>query len=245
LGEVESGSQEERNTYRFRERPPAGSKIVELNWRDNSFFPKILNATRLDDLANRPDQYDWVWNGGFRKVVEDGGGRLLLQAAPIGQRTEADCFVPLDPVMQVRAYFDIGGTGARADAVAIWLSVCRAENQRPGLLRGARATLSVHLDWMRSRGWGKAWVILPHEGAAGDKVFATSYESAIREAQFDVLVIPNQGAGAASARIETARRQRTAATRSAGITKRNGTMTGTWGSGQTTIGALTPRTASA
>ncbi len=37
-------------------------------------------------------------------------------------------------------------------------------------------------------------------------MFAASYESAIREAQFDVLVIPNQGAGAASARIETARR---------------------------------------
>src|SRR5215218_7281061 len=66
--------------------------------------------------------------------------------------------------------------------------------------------LSVHLDWMRSRGWGKAWVILPHDGVAGAKVFATSYESAIREAQFDVLVIQNQGAGAASARIETARR---------------------------------------
>ena len=49
-------------------------------------------------------------------------------------------------------------------------------------------------------------MILPHDGAHGDKVFATSYESAIREAGFDVLVIPNQGAGAAPARIETARR---------------------------------------
>ena len=59
---------------------------------------------------------------------------------------------------------------------------------------------------MRSRGWGKAWVVLPHDGAAGDKVFAASYASAIREAQLDVLVIPNQGTGAAKARIETARR---------------------------------------
>jgi hypothetical protein len=49
-------------------------------------------------------------------------------------------------------------------------------------------------------------VILPHDGAHGDKVFATSYERAIREAGFDVFVIPNQGQGAASARIETARR---------------------------------------
>jgi phage terminase large subunit len=40
--------------------------------------------------------------------------------------------------------------------------------------------LSVHLAWLRSRGWVKAWVILPHDGAHGDEVFATSYESAIR-----------------------------------------------------------------
>ena len=37
-------------------------------------------------------------------------------------------------------------------------------------------------------------------------MFATSYESAIREAGFDVFVIPNQGQGAALACIETARR---------------------------------------
>jgi len=53
---------------------------------------------------------------------------------------------------------------------------------------------------------GQAWLILPHDGAHGDKVVATSYESAIREAQFNVLVIPNRVPSAASPRIETARR---------------------------------------
>jgi phage terminase large subunit len=33
---------------------------------------------------------------------------------------------------------------------------------------------------------------LPHDGTRGDKVFATSYESAIREAGFDVLVVPKR-----------------------------------------------------
>ena len=129
--------------------------------------------------------------------------KLLLQAK---EQNRID-FVPLDPLMQVRAYFDIGGTGARADAVSIWIA--QFVGQKINVLDYYEAQgqpLSVHLQWMRSRGWGKAWVILPHDGAHGDKVFATSYESAIREAGFDVLVIPNQGAGAASARIETARR---------------------------------------
>ena len=71
-----------------------------------------------------------------------------------------------DPLMQIRAYFDIGATGAPADPV-VDRDRCRAENERPRLLRGASQPLAVHLD--RSRGWGKAWVILPHDGAQGDK----------------------------------------------------------------------------
>lgn len=187
---------------RFRLNPPEGSKIIELNWTDNPFFPKILNTTRLDDLKNRPDEYEWIWGGAFRTFVRD----AYYSKALIEAKNRID-FVPQDPLMQVRAYFDIGGTGARADAVAIW--VCQFVGQRINVLDYYEAQgqpLSVHLDWLRSRGWGKAWVILPHDGAHGDKVFATSYESAIREAGFDVLVIPNQGAGAAAARIETARR---------------------------------------
>ena len=51
--------------------------------------------------------------------------------------------------------------------------------------------------------------VIPEPIVTGTDVLrrtSTSHESAIREAGFDVLVIPNQGAGAASARIETARR---------------------------------------
>ena len=88
---------------RFREAPPEGSKIIELNWSDNPFFPKILNTTRLDDLKNRPEQYDWVWNGGFRTVVEGAYySKLLLQAKEQGRIG----FVPIDPLMPVRAYFE-------------------------------------------------------------------------------------------------------------------------------------------
>ena len=97
--------------------------------------------------------------------------------------------------------------GARADAISIWIA--QFVGQKINVLDYYEAQgqpLSVHLDCMSSRGWGTAWVILPHDGAYGDKVFATSYESAIREAGFDVLVVPNQGAGAAKARIETPRR---------------------------------------
>ena len=52
----------------------------------------------------------------------------------------------------------------------------------------------------------KARFWLPHDGATHDKVFAVSYESALQEAGYTVTVVPNQGKGAAAARIEAARR---------------------------------------
>jgi phage terminase large subunit len=64
----------------------------------------------------------------------------------------------------------------------------------------------VHVDWLRERGWGKAQIFLPHDGATHDRVYDVSFESAFRAAGFNVEVIPNQGRGAARARIEALRR---------------------------------------
>ena len=66
--------------------------------------------------------------------------------------------------------------------------------------------LATHVAWLRSRGYDGALCVLPHDGAAHDKVYAVSYEGALKQAGFDVRVVPNMGAGAANARIEAARR---------------------------------------
>jgi phage terminase large subunit len=68
--------------------------------------------------------------------------------------------------------------------------------------------LSAHINWLRSKGYGpdRAMIVLPHDGATNDKVYAVSYESALRDAGYSVEIVPNQGKGAAAARIEAARR---------------------------------------
>lgn len=66
--------------------------------------------------------------------------------------------------------------------------------------------LATHVAWMRSKGYEKAQCVLPHDGASNDKVFSVSYESALRDAGFDVRVVPNMGVGAANIRIEAVRR---------------------------------------
>ena len=68
--------------------------------------------------------------------------------------------------------------------------------------------IAAHLNWMRSQGYTpdrcKIW--LPHDGDTQDRVFDVSYRTAFEGADYSVEVIPNQGKGAASMRIEVGRR---------------------------------------
>lgn len=189
---------------RFRLNPPASSKIVEMNWRDNPWFPTTLQAKRLEDKKNRPDQYQHVWEGDFVTVVEGAYYAASLTEAKNEGRIGN---VSRDPLMTIRAIWDIGGTGAKADACSIWIAQFVGREIRVlNYYEAVGQPLASHVQWLRDNGYGKAQIVLPHDGATNDKVYDVSYESALREAGFDVTVVPNQGKGAAAMRIEAARR---------------------------------------
>ncbi len=189
---------------RFRLDPPERSKIVELNWRDNPWFPDVLNRKRIEDQAKRPDTYDHIWEGAFRTVYEGAYYAASLTEAKSKGRIGN---VAADPLMTTRAIWDIGGTGARADACAIWIAQFVGREIRVlDYYEAQGQPLATHVSWLRDNGYGRALCILPHDGVQGDKVFDASYEGALRQAGFEVLVIPNQGKGAAAQRIEAGRR---------------------------------------
>lgn len=50
---------------RFRASQDPRIKIAMVNWRDNPKFPKVLERQRLRDLAERPDEYDHIWEGAY------------------------------------------------------------------------------------------------------------------------------------------------------------------------------------
>lgn len=118
--------------------------------------------------------------------------------------------VAADPLMTFRLFVDIGGTGARADAFTIWAVQFIGTSIRVlDYYEAVGQDLATHLAWCRSRGYttDRAQFWLPHDGATHDKVHSVSYESSLRDAGYSVTVIPNQGKGAASARIEAVRRK--------------------------------------
>jgi len=191
---------------RFREETDPLYNIVEMNWRDNEKFPAKLERERVRDLNNNPEMYDHIWEGGFLKAMAGAYWAKDLLKAKTENRISV---VAEDPLMTHRLFFDIGGTGAKADAVSIWDA--QFVGKQILVLKHYTAVgqpLATHTAWLRNNGLGpdKAQIWLPHDGDTNDKVYDVSYASALKAAGYEVTVVPNQGKGAAMARIESVRR---------------------------------------
>lgn len=185
---------------------PTGSAVVKANWRNNPFFTADLEQERLDCLRQQPEQYDHIWEGGYVTLLDGAYYAKSINEARLAGRIGR---VSPDPLMSYRAFFDIGGTGLRADAVAIWIAQFIGKEIRAlDYYEAVGQPLATHLDWLNGRGYKRerTKIFLPHDGSTNDKVYDVSYESALKAAQYDVTVIPNQGKGAAKQRIEASRR---------------------------------------
>ena len=186
--------------------PPRNSVVVKANWNHNPWFPAVLEDERQDMLDSEPEQYDHVWEGGY-VTVASGAYFAKHLAKARGERRIGR--VAADPLMTVRLFADIGGTGAKADAFVFW--ACQFIGQEIRCIDHYEVQgqpLAAHLDWLRSRDYtpDRAQIWLPHDGDTNDKVYDVSYASALRKAGYHVTVVPNQGKGAASKRIDEARR---------------------------------------
>ena len=117
-----------------------------------------------------------------------------------------------DKLLRTRAYCDIGGVGAKADAFAMW--ICQFVGREVRALNYYEAQgqeLSAHIAWLRSNGYpeGAIDIMLPHDGAAQKGPYAGTWEQAFRDAGYHAETIIGSGSGgsgAASVRIEAGRR---------------------------------------
>lgn len=191
---------------RFYKSTADRTKIVEMNYRDNPWFPAILERQRQKDKVERPHLYGHIWEGEFLTALEGSYfGEYLATAKDEGRIG----FVAEDPNLIIRLYADIGGTGAKADNFVFWAAqFVGTEIRVVNHYEVQGQPIAAHLNWMRSQGYTpdrcKIW--LPHDGDTQDRVFDVSYRTALEGAGYAVEVIPNQGKGAATLRIEAARR---------------------------------------
>lgn len=179
---------------------PSNAQVVRANFSENPWFPDELEQERLDCLRQQPDQYPHIWEGDYVSVA-DGAyfARDLALARSDGRITD----LAVDPVLGVKAFWDIGVR----DATAIWVAQFSGQSIKVlDCYEASGQPLGAHLEWLRSKGYGNALCVLPHDGAKHDAVTAVRFEDHIRAAGFQVQTVANQGKGAAMKRVEAARR---------------------------------------
>jgi phage terminase large subunit len=191
---------------RFRLDPPNNSKIVEMNWRDNPWFTGTLDLERLEDKEKRPHNYEHVWEGGYLEVKESAYYTDNIIKAKEENRWGID--IPEDPLLTIRLWCDIGGTGAKADNFVFWAGQFSGDwINYTNHYEVQGQPIGAHLNWLRENKYtpDRAQIWLPHDGTTNDRVYDVSYESALKQAGYSVTIVPNQGKGASNQRIEVMR----------------------------------------
>jgi phage terminase large subunit len=182
---------------------PTDAVVVRCNWDQNPWFPAELEQERLDCKRITPDQYPHIWEGEYATVLTGAYYALALAQA---RREGRVSFVAKDPLMQIKAFWDLGGAGRASNATAIW--VAQFIGQRINVLdyyESVGQPLGFHLEWLRSHGYGASVQYVPHDASKADMVTGIRYEDHLRSAGFTVELVPMQ-IGAERKRIEVANR---------------------------------------
>ena len=189
----------------LRGKKPPGSTVVQANWRDNPWFPSVLDDERKLDLSLYPDRYDHIWEGDYAKAFE---GAYFSQGLALARQQGRIGKVSADPLLPIRAFWDIGGSGASADAMSIWIAQFVGQEVRVlDYIEGVGQVLAYYTTELRSRGYEKAICHLPHDGINANNITGKQYKDHLADAGFNVPPpMKNQGSGAAMMRIEAVRR---------------------------------------
>ena len=189
----------------LRAKKPDNAVVVQANWRDNPWFPEVLDEERRLDLEIYPERYAHIWEGDYAKAFE---GAYFAKHLEQARKDGRIGHVPVDPVLPVKAFFDIGGAGHNADAMAIWIAqFVGREIRLLDYLEGVGQPLGYYANELRRRSWKDAIIHLPHDGVAHNNISGKRYMDHWIEAGFECATpIKNSGTGAAMMRIEAARR---------------------------------------
>lgn len=100
------------DTYqRFVLNSPPDSKVVEINWRDNPWFPEELRKEKDHLLSKDENLYQWIWEG---KPLANHDGAYWAKFIKEDQIKEFG----IEPNVQVNTYWDLG----ISDDMAIWFA---------------------------------------------------------------------------------------------------------------------------
>jgi phage terminase large subunit len=171
---------------RFTIKPPPDCVNVEVNWRDNPYFPKVLEAERKHAQATmKPEEYAHIWEGKCKPAVEGAIYFDQMSNARLGD-------VPHDGQLKTHCVWDLGFNDSMAIIIAQRVA---SELRIVSYIEGSQRTLadySAELKALRLDNqpvnWGQAW--LPHDGFATRHQSGKSDASVMRGLGWEVRKVP-------------------------------------------------------
>ena len=150
-------SKESATHKRFRDDPPDGAKIVEMNYMDNPWFPEVLELERQTDKEKRPEAYDHIWLGDYLTHNEGAYYAIEMRDTKSSGRIG---FVPYEPSLGVITSWDLG----IGDSTSIWfIQVAGAEIRVIDYYEQNGVGLDHYARVLQDKGYIYSEHILPHD----------------------------------------------------------------------------------
>ena len=150
---------EQDETYqRFILKTPSNAVVIKINFRDNPWFPKVLEQERLDCKLRDPIGYDTIWEGHCRQAVEGAIYQDELNQAHTDGRIMK---VPHDPSKPVNTFWDLG----YSDQTSIWFVQKQGfEYHAIDFYQNARKKIQHYLKVIKEKPYIYGTDYLPHDG---------------------------------------------------------------------------------
>ena len=84
----------------LRQKKPDNAVVVKANWRDNPWFPAVLEEERRLDLEIYPERYRHIWEGDYASAFE---GAYFAKALELARQEGRISRVAVDPILPVKA----------------------------------------------------------------------------------------------------------------------------------------------
>lgn len=158
-------------TYkRFVLNTPPSSVVKEVNYDMNPWFTAELEMERQHCLQTAPDDYDNIWLGRCKSVVD---GAIYAREIEQAQREQRITRVPYDPRLKVHCVFDLGWN----DAMTVsFVQRVRSEIRVIDYIEDSHRTLDSYAAEIRDRKYNLGRLFLPHDGYHKDFKSGTSAE---------------------------------------------------------------------
>ena len=134
----------------------------KVSWRDNPFFPKVLDNERKKLEAEDPEAYQHVWEG-----MPDTRRSGAVYAKQLAKAREDGriCKVPYDASQEVFTAWDLGF----GDATAIWwLQFVGRELRWLDYYESSGEQLDHYVNVVKGKNYNYSTHFLPHDGAHGN-----------------------------------------------------------------------------